>query len=291
MQDKILKRLLQAKAHKGTKEVDPAMFSYIRGFRNESSIFDLSQTLQCCRRMFQSFNVLSKKRHHLLFLNTRPELNDFTLFITKNFRHSAVVDQWTGGILTNWKQIKKTVIFFSPTTRGRVNSPIIDQFQEVCDSFPRLRKSRRLFQYLRKEQRPNLLVVLDPNNNEYAIHEAYNLKLPVIAFVDADTPSTILKKITYPIPSNNRSIMFMHWVLNSMMLICNKNRLMRAKAAQRKKQMEERRKKESSLPFFQRPKSPRLTPPPIWRAKDRAHAPRKKSAEKECRRGEGGANE
>jgi len=226
------------------------MFSYIRGFRNESSIFDLSQTLRCCRLMFQYFNVLSKKRHHLLFLNTRPELNDFTLFITKNFRHSAVVDQWTGGILTNWKQIKKTVIFFSPTVphrrggMGRVNSPIIEQFQEVCDTFPRLRKSRRLFQYLRKDKRPNLLVVLDPNNNEYAIHEAYNLKLPIIAFVDADTPSTILKKITYPIPSNNRSIVFMHWVLNSMMLICTKNRLMRAKAAQRKKQAEERRKKE-----------------------------------------------
>lgn len=222
---KILKRLLQAKAHKGTKEANPAMFSYIRGFRNESSIFDLSQTLQCCRHMFQFLNVLSRKRHHILFLNTKPELNNFTLFITKNFGHSAVVDQWTGGILTNWKQIKKTVLFFSPTTGDRINSPIIGQFQAVCDSFPRLRKSRRLFQYLRKQHRPNLLVVLDPNNNEYAIHEAYNLKLPITAFVDADTPSNILNKITYPIPSNNRSLLFMYWVLNSMVLICNKNRL------------------------------------------------------------------
>lgn len=236
MQDsqKILKRFLQANAHIGKKAANPAMFPYIRGFRHESSIFDLSQTLQCCRHLFQFLNALSKKRHHILFLNTKPELNNFILFIAKYFGHSAIIDQWTGGILTNWKQIKKTVVFFSPTTGDRISSPIIGQFQAVCDTFPRLKKSRRLFQYLRKQYRPNLLVILDPNNNEYAIHEAYNLKLPITAFVDADTPSSILNKITYPIPSNNRSLPFMYWVLNSVVLICNKNQQKKRKKSNKK---------------------------------------------------------
>jgi small subunit ribosomal protein S2 len=225
MQDyqKILKRFLQANVHLGHKAANPAMFPYIQGFRNENSIFDIAQTLQCCRHLFRFLNALSKKRHHILILNTKPELNNFTLFIAKSFGHSAIVDKWAGGTLTNWKQMKKTVLFFSPTNGGHTNSPIISQFQTVCDSFPRFKKSRRLFQFFRKQYRPNLLVVLDPNNNEYAIQEAYSLQLPTTAFVNADTPSHILNKITFPIPSNNLSIPFMYWVLNSMVLICNKN--------------------------------------------------------------------
>ena len=225
MQDyqKILKRFLQVNAHLGHKAANPAMFPYIEGFRNQNSILDITKTLQFCRHLFQFLNVLSRKRHHILFLNTKPELNNFTLFIAKSFGHSAVVDQWAGGTLTNWKQMKKTVLFFSPTIAGYTNSSTIGQFQAVCDSFPRFKKSRKVFQFFRKQYRPNLLVILDPNNNEYAIREAYSLKLPTTAFVDTDTPSHILNKITFPIPSNNRSLPFLYWVLNSMVLICNKN--------------------------------------------------------------------
>lgn len=245
MSQRIIKKFIQANVHIGKKAVNPAMFPYIRGFRNESSIFDLSQTLKCCRHLFQFFNVLSMKRHHILFFNTRPELNNLTLFIAKHLNQSAIVDQWTGGTLTNWKQMKKTALFFSATAGKKsirlglrpphfvrskarfapLRSPIIRQFQSICDSFPRLKKSRKLFQYFRKQYRPNFVVVLDPNNSEYAIHEAYSLKLPITAFVDSDTPSAILKKITFPIPSNNRCLQFMYWVLNSLVLIRKKNQL------------------------------------------------------------------
>jgi ribosomal protein S2 len=232
---KILKKFLQANAHIGKKSVNPAMFPYIRGVggaiaphlvrlspptslvQNESSIFDLSQTLKCCRHLFQFFNVLSRKRHHILFFNTRPELNNLTLFVAKHLNQSAIVNQWTGGTLTNWKQMKKTALFFSACLHS-TNSPIIRQFKDVCDSFPRLKKSRKLFGYARKQSRPNFVVILDPNNSEYAINEAYSLKLPITAFVDSDTPSALLKKITFPIPSNNRSLQFMYWVFNSMVL-------------------------------------------------------------------------
>lgn len=222
---KIFNRFILAKAHLGKKEANPAMFPYIRGFRNESSIFDFSKTLKCCRHLFQFLNVLSKKRHHILFLNTKAELNNFILFIAQFCRQSAIIDKWTGGALTNWKQTKKTIVFFSLTSGKHKNTSTAKDYQAVCDSFPRFRKSRINFQHVRRLDLPNLLVVLDPNNNEYAIHEAYSLKMPTTAFVDADTPSHILNKITYPIPSNNKSIQFMYWVLNSMVLICKANRL------------------------------------------------------------------
>ena len=57
-------------------------------------------------------------------------------------------------------------------------------------------------------QKPDLIFLINPNENQDLINEAYLLDIPVIAFTESNTNP---KGITYPIPVNNYSIKFIYY--------------------------------------------------------------------------------
>ena len=142
--------------------------------------------------------------------------NEFSQLNTKtsNYRSlktpliSYVSYKWIGGTLTNWKQISKSVLTFA-------------KFSERCEKFlvkngidfPKYTRVKKCFQgLLYKEnqkmslafnQKPDLIFLINPNENQSILNEAYRLHIPVIAFTES---STNPKEINYPIPVNNYSI-------------------------------------------------------------------------------------
>jgi ribosomal protein S2 len=140
---------------------------------------------------------------------------------TSNYRKlktpliSYVSYKWIGGTLTNWKQISKSVLTFA-------------KFSERCEKFlvkngidfPKYTRVKKCFQgLLYKEnqkmllafnQKPDLIFLINPNENQSILNEAYRLHIPVIAFTES---STNPKEINYPIPVNNYSIKFIYFCL------------------------------------------------------------------------------
>lgn len=128
---------------------------------------------------------------------------------------SYVSYKWIGGTLTNWKQISKSVLTFA-------------KFSERCEKFlvkngidfPKYTRVKKCFQgLLYKEnqkmllafnQKPDLIFLINPNENQSILNEAYRLHIPVIAFTES---STNPKEINYPIPVNNYSIKFIYFCL------------------------------------------------------------------------------
>ena len=128
---------------------------------------------------------------------------------------SYVSYKWIGGTLTNWKQISKSVLTFA-------------KFSERCEKFlvkngidfPKYTRVKKCFQgLLHKEnqkmslafnQKPDLIFLINPNENQSILNEAYRLHIPVIAFTES---STNPKEINYPIPVNNYSIKFIYFCL------------------------------------------------------------------------------
>ena len=136
--------------------------------------------------------------------------NEFSQLNTKtsNYRSlktpliSYVSYKWIGGTLTNWKQISKSVLTFA-------------KFSERCEKFlvkngidfPKYTRVKKCFQgLLYKEnqkmslafnQKPDLIFLINPNENQSILNEAYRLHIPVIAFTES---STNPKEINYPIP-------------------------------------------------------------------------------------------
>ena len=69
------------------------------------------------------------------------------------------------------------------------------------------------FQGLKKEdfeKRPDLIFLINPNENRHVIEEAVSLNIPVVAITDSNTN---LLGISYPIPGNSNSIEFVHYCL------------------------------------------------------------------------------
>lgn len=70
------------------------------------------------------------------------------------------------------------------------------------------KKSERLHKVIEK---PDLLIVVDGNQNKMAVEEARQANIPVIAFVSSNTN---LEKIDYPIVANSHDLQFIHFSLN-----------------------------------------------------------------------------
>jgi len=216
----------------------PLMSDYFLGIRQNISIVNTQQTLKCLLRAFHIIALILKQKGRILIINTNPEffrlcsnLTTITLIgkykslnekqSKKSYQRlrtpliSYVSYKWIGGTLTNWKQISKSILTFA-------------KFSERCENFlikngidfPKYNRVKKCFQgLLYKEnqkmllafkQKPDLIFLVNPNENRNIINEAYQLDIPVIAFTESNTNP---KEITYPIPVNNYSIKFIYFCL------------------------------------------------------------------------------
>ena len=228
----------------------PLMSDYLLGIRQNVSLLNTQQTLKCLLRAFHVIAIILKQKGRLLIINTNPEFfrlcNNFTNLTLigkyKSFSNNVSLDlkaiddkkknsfnskklktplvsyvsyKWIGGTLTNWKQISKSVLTFA-------------KFSERCENFllknsidfPKYVRVKKCFQgllykdnenmLLAFNQKPDLIFLINPNENQNILNEAYKLHIPVIAFTESNTNP---REITYPIPVNNYSIKFIYYCL------------------------------------------------------------------------------
>ncbi len=71
-------------------------------------------------------------------------------------------------------------------------------------------KKRPLFLNKANYNRPDLIFLINPNENRHVVEEAVSLNIPVVAITDSNTN---LLGISYPIPGNSNSIEFVHYCL------------------------------------------------------------------------------
>lgn len=71
-------------------------------------------------------------------------------------------------------------------------------------------------------KKPDILIIVNPNENMDVLYEAKNLNIPVIGLTDSNTD---LRLITYPIPVNNNSLFFVQFFFSwfAKLLMLKKN--------------------------------------------------------------------
>ena len=221
-----------------TAFLHPLQSSTCLGLRKTGSLFNTQQTRKFLLRAFHIIALILRKKGRILIINTNPEFftlctNLTALTLTGTHRPgsqkspgtsrnysklktplvSYVSYKWVGGLLTNWKQLSKSVLTYA-------------KFSERCEKFliknhiefPKFSRVKKCFQgllykqnqtmLLAFNQKPDLLFLVNPNENRGILNEAYRLHIPVIAFTES---STNPKEITYPIPVNNYSIRFLYF--------------------------------------------------------------------------------
>lgn len=121
----------------------------------------------------------------ILFVGTRPGQKRYVIRAAELSQAYHVFERWTPGSLTNGQQIlghcaTKVVNGFDQELPG---------YEESLEEHPALK--------------PDLVVCLNPIENDVLLHECGVNNIPTIGVIDTDADPT---RVTYPIPSNDDSL-------------------------------------------------------------------------------------
>ena len=155
---------------------------------------------------------------HLWIVNTSPTLAPLVLSVSNIARDSISYSShaWTPGTLTNWHTVSRSVLSY-----GMFKQRCESLLREDSLEFPRYRRVRRHFQGLilndgTPAPKPDLIIMLNPGMNPRVLDEAMRMHIPVIGFVESDTP---LKGITYPIIVNLHNLSNVYKTLVSILSV------------------------------------------------------------------------
>jgi small subunit ribosomal protein S2 len=198
-----MRQLLEAGVHFGhqTSRWNPKMKSYLFGVRSGVHIIDLQQTVPLLYRALEFVHEIASKGGRVLFVGTKRQASVPIAEAAGRCGQYYVNHRWLGGMLTNWKTIsnsisrlKKLDDQLSEENLGLTKKELLNLTRE------REKLDRSLGGIREMGGLPDVVVVIDTNKEEIAVHEANKLNIPVIAIIDSNSNP---QGIQYPIPGND----------------------------------------------------------------------------------------
>lgn len=241
--------LLDAGLHFGhqTKRWNPKMKRYIHGAKNGIYIIDLNKTLSQLELAKTFVNDVVLRGEKVLFVGTKKQAREILKETAENTNQPYVIHRWLGGMLTNNKTIRSSVVRMKELQKmekdGTMDTLLKKEVSVLRRELNKL--ERNLSGVAEMEKKPGALFVVDINREHLAIAEAQRLNIPIIALVDTNTDPDL---IDYPIPGNDdslRSIGLIAEVLGEVIKEANDIYVAKAKAereAREKAEAEEREK-------------------------------------------------
>ena len=106
-----MKNLLEAGVHFGhqTRKWDPRMAPYIFTARNGIHIIDLQKTVQMAKMAYEALREFTHRGEKVLFVGTKKQARGAIEREAKRCNMYYVNNRWLGGILTNWRTIRKSI--------------------------------------------------------------------------------------------------------------------------------------------------------------------------------------
>lgn len=203
----LMKNLLEAGVHFGhqTRRWNPKMSRFIFTERNGIYIIDLQKTVKQIEQAYDFVREIVADGGKVLFVGTKKQAQEAVETEAKRSGQFYVSHRWLGGMLTNYKTIRKRIERLKKL-----------ELMEEDGTFQRLPKKeviklRREAEKLEKflggikemEKLPDVLFVIDPKNEKIAVNEAKILGIPVIGVVDTNCDPD---EVDIAIPGNDDAI-------------------------------------------------------------------------------------
>lgn len=219
----IFKDLINKKVHIGQhkKYLIGEMQPYIFGYLNNFCIINLNQTIIQLRSALKVLYETISNGGHITIIGTKTAYLDHVELFANNLGLPYVAsNKWLGGSLTNFetiernfnKQLKKEKIDLHAIKKSDPSEPCKETIN-IQNSDTINYKKLDLFKGLRDMGPSDLLIILNPLDNQNALNEARILGIPVIGLVDINTPFKLYKLIDYPIVANNESLLSVSYFL------------------------------------------------------------------------------
>lgn len=202
-----MKQLLEAGVHFGhqTRRWNPKMAEFIFTERNGIYIIDLQKTVKKVEEAYDFIKSVAEEGKDVLFVGTKKQAQESIQSEAIRANMFFVNQRWLGGMLTNFKTIKKRIerLNYLETMEKDGTFDVLPK-KEVIQLKKEMEKlEKNLGGIKNMVNLPGAIFVVDPRKEKIAIQEAHILGIPVVAIVDTNCDP---EEVDFPIPGNDDAI-------------------------------------------------------------------------------------
>ena len=202
-----MKQLLEAGVHFGhqTRRWNPKMAEYIFTERNGIYIIDLQKTVKKIEEAYYFVRDIAADGGNVLFVGTKKQAQDAIREEAERTGMYFVNARWLGGMLTNFKTIKKRIerLYQLEKMNEDGTMELLPKKEVIKLNLEKERLEKFLGGIKEMKELPAALFVVDPRKEKNAIAEAHKLGIPVIAIVDTNCDP---EEADFAIPGNDDAI-------------------------------------------------------------------------------------
>jgi small subunit ribosomal protein S2 len=203
-----IRSLLEAGVHFGhqTRRWNPKMRSYIFGERNGTHILDLDQTLPLFSSALEFLRETTASGGKVLFVGTKRQAAPLIEMESRRSRQYYVNNRWLGGMLTNWKTVRKSIDRYRQMRelradgekRETLSKKELSRINRLCEKY-----AKSLEGIVEMTKLPDAIFIIDVSKEEIAVSEGRRLGIPIIAVVDSNCDP---EGIDFVVPGNDDAI-------------------------------------------------------------------------------------
>ena len=202
-----IKQLLEAGVHFGhpTKKWDPKMAEYIFTTRNGIHIIDLQKTVKKFEEAYTYVRYLSEAGGTILFVGTKKQAAESIKDEALKCGMYYVNVRWPGGMLTNFKTIRKSIARLNELERMQADGTFnLLPKKEAAKKQKEIDDLEKNYGGIKTMDRlPDAVFVVDTRKEHIAVLEAKKLGIPVVAILDTNCDPN---DADYVIPGNDDAI-------------------------------------------------------------------------------------
>lgn len=202
-----MKNLLEAGVHFGhqTRRWNPKMSKYIFTERNGIYIIDLQKTVKMIDEAYAVMKEIVANGGEVLFVGTKKQAQEAIETEAKRCGMHYVNQRWLGGMLTNYKTIRKRIDRLHDLEKMEEDGTfdVLPKKEVIQLKHERERLEKFLGGIKNMNRIPDVLFVVDPRKERIAVMEAHILGIPVVGIVDTNCDPD---EVDYVIPGNDDAI-------------------------------------------------------------------------------------
>lgn len=210
----IYKKMLKRGMHYGHNIVkcNPEMKRFIRNESNNKNIINLIQTKYYLKKSLWTLSQLSYKQKNILFVGTTIPSSRFIGTAAIKTRSFFVNVRWLGGMLTNWKTIKKLIVKLHELQKEQKskNFKNLPKKQAAARQKERLRLEKYLKGIALIQKFPEVVIMTSQKRDISAALECQKLGITNFSIVDTDCDPRLGD---YIIPANDDSASSIKYIL------------------------------------------------------------------------------
>ena len=202
-----MKQLLEAGVHFGhqTRRWNPKMAEYIFTERNGIYIIDLQKTVKKIEEAYDFIRSVAQDGGEILFVGTKKQAQETIKEEAIRVGMHYVDARWLGGMLTNFKTIKKRIERLAQLHKMEEDGTFdLLPKKEVIGLKGEMEKLEKYLGGIKgMKKAPAAIFIVDPRKERIAIAEAKKLNIPIVAIVDTNCDP---EDVDYVIPGNDDAI-------------------------------------------------------------------------------------